>query len=89
MSPLIEKIFGKESQASSLITLVYFILVFVFWWHYFYDATFKGKKDEEPEYLYFPSFSEIAETIGDFVDLTGVLALGLFGVLIRYAVKLL
>jgi len=64
---------------------MYFILVFVFWWHYFFDATFKGKKDE---YLYFPSFSDITETIGNFEQLTTVLGLGLFAVLFRYAIKL-
>ncbi len=64
---------------------MYFILVFVFWWHYFYDATFKGKNDDELSYIYLPSFSEIVETIGDFVEPTTLLGLVLIGTLIKYA----
>jgi len=81
--------FGKDSQTTSLITLVYFIFVFVFWWYYFYDATFKREEDYEPATFYLPSFSEIVETIGDFVGPTTVLGLALLTVLSMYFIKLL
>lgn len=87
LKPVVQKVFGKDSQQSSLFALVYFILVFLFWWHYFYDATFQ-KDGDQVESLFVPSFAEIVETVGDYVGPTGVLGLVLLAGFAKHQLKI-
>ncbi len=59
----------------------------MFWWYYFYDATFED--EEQSETFFVPSFAEIVETLGDYVGPTGVIGLTLFALLAKYKLNLL